>query len=152
MVGAFLVTAVNAQPKIGKMAPELSIVSASDQTISLASLRGQVVLVDFWASWCMPCRKSNRSLAPIYSRYHQKGFEIMGISLDHDTSAWRKAIAVDRIKWMQLNDKRGWNTPAAAAWGIEFLPTSFLIDKQGRIISIDPGAEELRKYLQQALN
>jgi len=155
IVGTLLmVTSVfiaKAQPKIGSIAPEISLVNKSGQTISLSSLRGKVVLVDFWASWCMPCRKSNHALLPLYNRFRQKGFEIYGISLDQDSLAWQNAIRADRITWMQFNEKGGWDTQTAAAWKIEFLPTAFLLDKKGQVISIDPGTKELSNYLQQAL-
>lgn len=148
----FLVhSSVNAQPKIGSIAPEISIPDTTGQTRSLSSLQGKVVLVDFWASWCAPCRKSNRSIGSIYNKYHQKGFEILGISLDTDIKAWQKAIRADRINWLQVQEPGGWDAPTALAWGIEQLPAAWLLDKQGRVISIDPTHEELEKYLQQAL-
>ncbi|ULQ53544.1 peroxiredoxin family protein [Flavihumibacter fluvii] len=142
---------VNAQPKIGTIAPDISLTNNNGQTIKLSSLRGKVVLVDFWASWCMPCRKSNHAILPVYNKYKNKGFEVYGISLDQDSVAWQKAVMADRINWLQFNETGGWETNTANAWKIEFLPTSFLLDKNGMIISIDPGTTELNKYLQQAL-
>ena len=140
-----------AQPKIGTVAPEINLTEKGGSTIPLSSLRGKVVLVDFWASWCRPCRNSNHAILPIYNRYKEKGFEVYGISLDQDATAWQKAIAADHISWLQFNEKGGGETPTAAAWKIELLPTSFLIDKKGVIISIDPTEKELSKYLQLAL-
>lgn len=139
---------LHAQARIGRPAPALQF---AKQDVSLAALRGKVVLVDFWASWCKPCRYSNHSLVPVYDRFHEKGFEIVGISLDHDSISWRNAIRTDRIKWLQFNENGKWNTATAGAWGVTLLPTSFLIDKQGLVISIDPSSAELQRYLQAAL-
>lgn len=140
-----------AQPKIGTQVPEVSIPDKAGVTQSLSSLKGKVVLVDFWASWCVPCRRSNKQLVAIYEQYGKKGFEIYGISLDEDKQAWQKAVAADKISWLQVNEPGGWNTPTAVAWNIEQLPSSFLVDKQGRVVSIDPTPAELEKYLKEAL-
>lgn len=150
-VAVCLFTSVNAQPKIGTLAPEIILQDKNGKAISLTSLRGKIVLVDFWASWCMPCRKSNNSILPLYDKYRKKGFEVYGISLDQDPADWQKAVKADRIEWLQFNEKGGWDTPTANAWKIELLPTSFLLDKNGIIISIDPSPTELSKYLEQAL-
>lgn len=153
VIGAILVAASSyAQPKVGQKAPEISITDINGKVRTLSSLRGKVVLVDFWASWCMPCRRSNREVAPIYNRFANKGFEIFAISLDTDKSAWKQAIDKDRITWWQMLEPGGWEGATALAWKIEQLPTSFLVDRQGVIISIDPGPTELQRYLQQALN
>jgi len=148
LIGLFFPGMLMAQAKIGKAAPDLQFAKPA---WSLVALRGNVVLVDFWASWCRPCRYSNRSLAPVYARYHHKGFEIVGISLDRDSLAWRNAIRTDKIRWLQFNENGQWNTATAGTWGVTLLPTSFLIDKHGTIISIDPSAAELQHYLQEAL-
>jgi peroxiredoxin len=140
-----------AQPKIGSVAPDIQLTNSNGEQVSLHSLRGKVVLVDFWASWCMPCRKSNRSIVPVYNRFKNKGFEIYGISLDQDTASWHKAVNTDRISWLQFNDRTDGASNTAAIWQIAFLPTSFLLNKKGEIVSVDPGAVELQKYLSQAL-
>jgi peroxiredoxin len=140
-----------AQPKIGDMAPEIQLKNAAGKEVSLTAYKGSYVLVDFWASWCAPCRKSNKQLGPLYDLYRKKGFEIFGISLDEEEAAWKKAIAADKINWVQTRQEGGWNAPVALAWGIEQLPTAYLLDKTGRIISIDPSAGEVESVLRQGL-
>jgi thiol-disulfide isomerase/thioredoxin len=140
-----------AQPKIGDMAPEIHLKNAAGKEVSLTAYKGSYVLVDFWASWCAPCRKSNKQLGPLYDLYRKKGFEIFGISLDEEEAAWKKAIAADKINWVQTRQEGGWNAPVAIAWGIEQLPTAYLLDKTGRIISIDPSAGEVELVLRQGL-
>lgn len=147
----FLCNILHAQPKIGDKAPEIAIRDNDGRIQKLSNLKGKVVLVDFWASWCMPCRNSNKEIAPIYNRFARKGFEIYGISLDHAPAAWHQAIAKDGISWLQVMEPGGWEAPTATAWKVEQLPTSYLLDKNGVVISIDPSPEELKKYLQQAL-
>ncbi len=148
---ALSVTIGYAQPKIGDMAPEIRLKNLAGKEITLSDLKGSYVLVDFWASWCAPCRKSNKQLGPIYDLYKKKGFEIYGISLDEEEAAWKKAVAADKINWVQTREAGGWYAPVALAWGIEQLPTSFLLDKTGRIISIDPSAGEVELVLRQGL-
>ena len=153
ILGAMLVAASGyAQPKIGQKAPEISMTDITGKTRTLSSLKGKVVLVDFWASWCMPCRKSNREVGPIYNQYAKKGFEVFAISLDTDKSAWKQAVDKDKINWLQMLEPGGWDGATALAWKIDQLPTSFLVDRHGVIISIDPSPTELQRYLGQALN
>jgi thiol-disulfide isomerase/thioredoxin len=111
-----------------------------------------VVLLDFWASWCGPCRISNRGLGKIYSKFRSKGFEIYGVSLDEDRASWQKAIVKDKVSWLQVIDPGGWNTPTARQWNIEALPTSYLIDREGRLIAMDLTGKELEKVLKEMLD
>jgi thiol-disulfide isomerase/thioredoxin len=111
-----------------------------------------VVLLDFWASWCGPCRASNKELVKLYSKYKDKGFQILGVSLDDDKAAWKKAVAADKITWLQVNANGGWESPSLLKWEISALPTSFLIDKNGTLLAMDLEGKELEKALKHLID
>jgi peroxiredoxin len=144
------VTAIQAQPKIGETAKDISLKNVKGVEDRLSNYKGKIVLVDFWASWCLPCRRSNRELQSLYSKYKDKGFEIFGISLDQNITDWKNAISTDRITWKQVSEMGGWNAPVALAWGIEQLPSSFLVGKDGKIIAVNPTKEEIEKHLKKS--
>lgn len=143
----FICAALNAQPKQGQVAADIALPSVSGDTIHLSSLKGKVVLLDFWASWCGPCRSSNKELTKLYPKYKSKGFEILGVSLDDDNSKWKMAIAKDKITWLQVNEPGGWEAKTAMMWNISAIPTSFLIDKEGKLLAMDLTGKELEKAL-----
>lgn len=126
---------------------EIALPTVNGDTLKLSSLKGKVLLLDFWASWCGPCRVSNRQLVKLYSRYKDKGFEILGVSFDENKKDWIKAIGRDRIKWLQINDAGGWDAKTAIDWNISQIPTSFLVGKDGKIIAMDLEKDELEKAL-----
>ena len=123
----------------GSAVPEISLPDKNGQLISLKQLRGKVVLIDFWASWCAPCRKNNPRLAKLYAQWHDRGFEIFGVSVDKDTGRWKEAVEDDKLEWLQVVDKNGWKSGSAAdAYHVNGIPASFLLDKQGILIKINP--------------
>ncbi|MGQ0740000.1 MAG: TlpA family protein disulfide reductase [Bacteroidota bacterium] len=147
----FFLTTINAQPKQGQLAAEIALPAANGDTLRLSSLKGKVVLLDFWASWCGPCRVANKGLSKLYSKFRSKGFEIYSVSLDEQKEDWVKAIKKDKITWLQVIDPGGWETPTAQRWGIYALPTSYLIDKEGRLIAMDLEGKDLENALKDML-
>lgn len=108
-------------------APEITLKNELDSTITLSSLKGKVVLVDFWATWCGPCRQANSKLKKLYKKYKDEGLEILSISVDENKDYWKKVIKRDKLDWVHMLDERGY----ANAWHINYLPSTFLIDKTG---------------------
>lgn len=139
----------NAQREIANITDprlQIKLPTVKGDSITLASLKGKVILLDFWASWCGPCRSSNKKLVKLYEKYKSQGFEIFGVSLDEEKKDWEKAIAKDKISWTQVIDPRGsWNARTTADWNISVLPTSFLINKKGDVVAMDLEGKELEK-------
>jgi peroxiredoxin len=146
-------TYLDEQAKIGlgRTAPEFSMADTTGKSVTLSSLRGKYVLVDFWASWCGPCRKENPNVVAAYQKYHDKGFEILGVSLDDKKRLWEKAINADGLTWYHVSDLKGWKNEAAGLYSIKAVPTSFLLDKDGRIIAKNLRGEALHKKLAELL-
>jgi len=132
-----------AQLKTGQQAPDIALNDVNGKTLRLSDLKGKVVLLDFWASWCGPCRRANKGLVSLYAKLKSKGFEIYSVTLDDDKSEWQRAIAADKITWLQVIDKGGWNAATATALKIEQIPATFLLDKQGKIVALDLEGREL---------
>jgi thiol-disulfide isomerase/thioredoxin len=129
----------------------IKLPTVKGDSLTLASLKGKVLLLDFWASWCGPCRSANRQLVRLYAKYKQQGFEIFSVSLDEEKKDWKKAIAKDNITWVQVNDPRGWNAQTAITWNISQLPTTFLINKKGDVVAIDLEGKKLEMEIKELL-
>jgi len=137
----------NGRTDIGKPAPGFALNDPSGQLLSLSSFKGRYVLIDFWASWCGPCRKENPFLVKAYNRFHAKGLEVIGISLDENRQAWLDAIIKDSLPWIHLSDAKGFSGPVPDLYGIKAIPRNFLLDTTGKIIARDLRGEALEKKL-----
>lgn len=137
----------------GSEAPEISLPTPEGDTIRLSSTRGSVVLLDFWASWCLPCRKENPNLVKAYNLYSKKGFQIYQVSLDKTKEAWIMGIKDDQLdKWIHVSDIKYWNSDVVPLYKIESIPTNYLLDKNGRIIASNLRGEQLEKKLSEILD
>jgi peroxiredoxin len=140
-----------AQVGIGKMAPEISLPNSNDSTLNLSSFKNKVVLVEFWASWCMPCRQSIPNVIRLYKKYNSKGFEVFSISIDVNKSQWLGAVEHDKIPYTQVNDKMGWNSLVATTYNVNAIPSTFLLDKTGKIIAVNAYGSRLERKIKKLL-
>jgi peroxiredoxin len=132
---------------VGMIAPDFTMPDAQSKSVTLSSFRGKYVLLDFWASWCAPCRQENRHTVKVYKNYKDKGFEIISVSLDKSAQAWHEAIQKDGLTWPQVSDLKEWNSEAGLQYNIQQLPTTFLLDKKGVIIAVDLRGNDLDNEL-----
>jgi peroxiredoxin len=139
--------------KVGQMAPEFTQATPDGRQISLTAYRGKYVLIDFWASWCGPCRAENPNLLRAYQQYKAKNFDILGVSLDEagNRAKWVKAIQDDQLPWTQVAELKGWTSKAARAYFVTAIPQNFLIDPTGKIIAMNLRGEELPQALARLL-
>ena len=119
---------------VGQPAPDFTLPQADGTPFTLSSLKGQVVLIDFWASWCGPCRNENPHVVKMYNNYKDHGFTIVGVSLDENREKWLEAVEADGLTWTQVSESTGWNTPPAKAYGVVAIPHTVLIDRDGIIV------------------
>jgi peroxiredoxin len=132
----------NAQIKVGDSLPNLKLKNTKKEEISISSFNGKLILIDFWASWCAPCRVANKKLVQLHKTL-DSDLEIIGISLDKDSTKWIKAIEKDKIKYTQLIDPNGFDAKTAKLFGVEQLPTTYLFNQDGKLIEINPSQEQL---------
>lgn len=136
---------------VGKIAPDFTQNQVDGTAMNLSDLRGKVVLVDFWASWCRPCRKANPEVVALYNKYKDQDFEIIGVSLDRNKGAWEKAIEVDKLTWYHVSDLKGWQNAVAQLYGVRSVPQTFLLDAEGRIIARNLKGPALEAAVKKAL-
>ena len=130
--------------EIGTMAPDFSAPNTDGKETSLKSALGKLTLIDFWASWCGPCRKENPNVVALYKDFHAKGLNIIGVSLDEKADKWKEAIAKDQLTWTQISNLKGWEDPIAKRYFVDGIPATFLLDEKGIIIARDLRGAELR--------
>ncbi len=136
---------------INQIAPDFTMDDVNGKPVTLSSLRGKYLLIDFWASWCGPCRRENPNLVKTYKTYNKKGFEVVGVSFDEpeDKAKWVAAIKKDKLTWLQLSDLKGWECAAGKIYGISGIPMNFLLDPQGKIIAKGLRGADLDKKLEE---
>lgn len=146
-LGLFVAGTTFSQVKVGQAAPDIALPGMDGKIIKLSDLKGKVVLIDFWASWCGPCRKNNPKLVKVYKAYQDKGFEILGVSVDEHANYWKQAIAQDKLTWTQVIDSRQNEQNIIITYGVNIIPTSFLVDKEGIVRAINPEGRSLEEKI-----
>ena len=139
---------INAQIKVGDTIPSITLKSSNNKEINITSFKGKYVLIDFWASWCAPCRLGNKKLVKLHNEITSDKIEIIGISIDTDTNKWLKAIEKDKIKFTQLIDSKGFDAETAVQFGVDELPSKYLFNQEGILIAKNPSEEEIIKLIE----
>ena len=119
--------------------------------VSLKESLGKVTLIDFWASWCAPCRQANPEVVALYNEFHSKGLNIISVSLDEDVKRWKDAIAADKLVWTQVSNLKEMKDPIALQYGVTQIPTAFLLDASGKVVGVDLSSDELKAKINELL-
>jgi peroxiredoxin len=138
--------------QVGQPAPAFTIKTIDDKSTSLAAFKGKYVLLDFWASWCMPCRKENPNVVKAYNKYKSRNFDILSVSLDKDPVAWKQAVAADKLSWTHASELSDFEGPTVRLYQVESIPSSFLIDPTGKIVAKNLRGAELDAFLDKTLH
>lgn len=138
---------------VGAQAPDFTLNDPNGNPITLSEFyaKNKITMIDFWASWCGPCRRFNPTLTQIYAKYHAKGLGIIGVSLDREKDEWTKAIAKDKLVWSHVSDLAFWDCAAAKLYQIKYIPQSYFVDSTGKILLVAPEEEEIEKFLEENL-
>lgn len=138
---------VQGQVKVGEKTPTFTLLDTNNKKVASSTFKQKYILIDFWASWCAPCRLGNKKLVKLYNEVSRDKIEIIGISLDTDPLKWIKAIRKDKIEFTQLIDPKGFDAKTAIQFGVEELPAQFLFNEKGILIAINPTEDELIKLI-----
>ena len=143
--------AVAAGVEIGSVAPDFSAPNPDGKMVSLKESLGKVTIIDFWASWCKPCRIENPSVVALYNELHDKGLNIIGVSLDKTADSWKEAISKDKLMWNQISNLKYWQEPIALAYNVQTIPATFILDASGKIVAKDLRGAALKSKVQELL-
>ncbi|SCY93057.1 TlpA disulfide reductase family protein [Flavobacterium caeni] len=138
-------------PAVGSVAPDFSAKNPDGKPVSLKESLGKVTIIDFWASWCKPCRAENPNVVALYNELHGKGLNIIGVSLDKEAGAWKDAIAKDKLTWNQISNLQYWDEPIAKTYGVESIPATFILDASGKIVAKDLRGDALKAKVNELL-
>ncbi|MQP24377.1 redoxin domain-containing protein [Flavobacterium sp. LMO8] len=136
---------------VGKQAPNFSATSPDGKSISLKESLGKVTIIDFWASWCGPCRKENPSVVALYNEFHAQGLNIIGVSLDKDATKWKEAIVKDKLTWSHVSNLKFWDEPIAKQYNVQSIPATFILDAKGNIVAKDLRGDALKVKVKELL-